>query len=180
MIIYVMRHGETVWNAKKITQGISQNRLSKNGKKQAEMTANKVKDIKFDYIVCSPLMRTVQTANIMKKHNNAKIIKNDKIIECDQGVFTGRSKLSFSKEEIELKNSRSKNCGMESIEKIVSRVRLFLDEIKKDYADKIVLVVTHNVIASAIESIAKFGDFDDNVFRNKVNFDNAQIKEIEI
>ena len=56
MKIFVMRHGETVWNANGITQGRSNNRLSKNGKIQAEMTAEKLKTTKIDLIVCSPLM----------------------------------------------------------------------------------------------------------------------------
>ena len=50
MEIYIMRHGETVWNAKGIIQGRSNNRLSKNGKEQVKKQAEELKDIKFDYI----------------------------------------------------------------------------------------------------------------------------------
>ncbi|MBR7172697.1 MAG: histidine phosphatase family protein [Clostridia bacterium] len=180
MKIYVMRHGETVWNAKGITQGRSNNRLSKNGKIQAEMTAEKLKSEKIDLIVCSPLMRTVQTANIMNQYHGVKILKNENINEVDQGIFTGRLFKSLSEEEKKIKSQRSKSCGMESVEEVTQRAKKFIFELKQNYLGKKVLVVTHNLVACAIESIAKFGDFDDSYFRNKVNFANAELKEIEI
>lgn len=180
MKIFVMRHGETVWNANGITQGRSNNRLSKNGKIQAEMTAEKLKTTKIDLIICSPLMRTVQTANIMNKFHGVKIVKNEKINEVDQGIFTGRHFKSLSDEEKELKKKRLKSCGMESVEEVTKRARKFIEELKQNYFEKSVLVVTHNLVACAIESISKYGDFNDSYFRNKVNFANAELKEIEI
>ena len=67
MQIYIMRHGTTVWNEKGITQGRTNNRLSKKGKLLTEEVSQKYKDLKIDFIFCSPLMRTVQTANIINK-----------------------------------------------------------------------------------------------------------------
>lgn len=180
MKIYVMRHGETVWNSKGITQGRSNNRLSKNGKIQAEMTAEKLKNKKIDFIICSPLMRTVQTANIINKNHGVKIIKNEKINEVEQGIFTGRKFASLSNEEKQIKSQRLESAGMEQIYEVVERIKNFIEEIKQKYEDKIILVVTHNLVACAIESLAKFGDFNDEYFRKKVNFSNAELKEIEI
>ena len=80
MNIYVMRHGTTVWNEKGITQGLTNNRLSKNGVALTEKVSLEYKNIKFEAIYCSPLTRTVQTANIMNKYHNLKIIKDTK---CD-------------------------------------------------------------------------------------------------
>lgn len=180
MKIYVMRHGETVWNKKGFTQGRSQNRLSDDGKIQANESAEKLKNVKLDLIVCSPLMRTVQTANIMNKYHHVHVVKNEKINEVDQGIFTGRHYASLSAEEKEIKAQRLKSAGMEQTHEVVQRVKSFIDEIKQDYADKSLLVVTHNLVACAIESLAKFGEFDDSYFRNKVNFSNAELKEIEI
>ena len=180
MKIYVMRHGETVWNSKGITQGRSNNRLSKNGKAQAELAAEKLKNEKIDLIICSPLMRTVQTANIMNKYHHAKVIKNEKINEVDQGIFTGKKFKDLSEEEKNWKRQRPKEAGMESIEEVVERVESFIFELKKKYEDKNLLVVTHNLVASAIESISKFKEFDDSYFRSKVKFENAELKCIEI
>ena len=180
MKIFVMRHGQTVWNARGITQGISQNRLSGEGKIQAEKSAEFLKDKKIDYIVCSPLMRTVQTANIMNKFHNAKVVKNEKIIEVNQGIFTGRIFKTLTEEERFIKSQRSKLAGMESIEEVLFRVHNFIEELKNNYAEKSVLVVTHNIVAGAIEAVSKNEKFDEKTFRENFNFKNAEIKELEI
>ena len=96
MNLYVMRHGTTVWNEKGITQGRSNNRLSKNGIELTELVSKKFKDIKFDVIISSPLMRTIQTANIMNKYHNVKVFKDDELLEIDQGIFTGHYKNSLT------------------------------------------------------------------------------------
>lgn len=180
MIIYVMRHGETVWNKKGITQGISNNRLSKDGKIQAKTTGEKTKDINFDVIISSPLVRTIQTSNIVNSFHNVKIVKNPKIIEVAQGKFTGTKYKDLTDEEKKQKATRSEEFGMESIEKIYNRCKDFVRELKTEYADKCVLVVTHNMVASMLELIANFDKYNENDFANLKLFDNAELKKIEI
>lgn len=180
MKIYVMRHGQTVWNAKGFIQGHSQNRLSKTGKAQVEETAQKLKNENIDLIISSPLMRTMQTANIMNQYHGVKIIKNEKIIENHQGIFTGRKKSDLTQKELELKIKMSKEAKMETMEEVVSRTKNFIEELKQKYSDKSVLVVTHNIVASAIEGLAKYNNFDKEIFVNKITFDNAELKKIEI
>ncbi len=180
MDIYVMRHGETVWNKKGITQGVSNNRLSEDGKIQATITGEKTKHIKFDIIISSPLMRTMQTANIINKFHNVTIVKNPKIIEVAQGKFTGTKYKDLTEEEKKQKATRSDEYGMESIEKIYYRCKEFIDELKLQYHDKCVLIVTHNMVASMIELIGKFGDYNEKDFANLKLFDNAQLKKIKI
>ena len=65
MKIYIIRHGLTVWNKQKRTQGRVNNKLAKEGKEELEKIAQKLKNINFDYIFCSPLLRAVQSANII-------------------------------------------------------------------------------------------------------------------
>ncbi len=180
MKIFVMRHGQTVWNKKGITQGRSKNRLSKEGLLQAEESARILKYEKIDLIISSPIMRTVQTANIMNKYHNIKIIKDDKITEIDQGIFTGRKYASLTEEEKQIKAKTSKSAGMESFENVAKRVQDFVEEIKQKYNEKTLLIVTHNITASAIEAYIKNEKFDMQIFRNKINFKNAEVKSFEI
>ena len=70
-----MRHGTTVWNEKGITQGRSSNMLSQSGKALTEQAANMLKDVQIDVIFASPLMRTMQTANIINKYHIACLSK---------------------------------------------------------------------------------------------------------
>ena len=176
MNLYVMRHGTTIWNEKKITQGRSNNRLSKSGIELVKQRSIEYKDVKFDLIISSPLFRTIQTANIMNKYHNVKIIKDERIIEIDQGIFTGRAHSSLSDEEKLLKEKRSKECGMESIEEVYLRAKKFLDYIKREYKDKTILVVTHDVVCCALISIEK-NDYD--YFENNpYAFTNAKVKKL--
>ena len=179
MNLYVMRHGTTVWNEKGITQGHSQNRLSSVGKNLVEKVAKKYKNEKFDLIVVSPLFRTVQTANIMNKYHDVKVIKDDLLIEIDQGIFTGRSNKSLSQNEKMLKSQRSKQAKMESFEECFERVKIFMKNLKNKFSCQNLLIITHNCVATFIEDIVLSKKVD---FANKkfiVNFDNAELKKFE-
>ena len=127
MELLVMRHGTTVWNEKKIVQGRTNNRLSSAGKEIAIERAKEFKNEKIDLIFASPLMRTMQTANIMNQFHNVKIIKDERIIEIDQGVFTGRKKESLSPEEIELKRTQAESTKMEKFESVFKRCAEFVE-----------------------------------------------------
>lgn len=179
MRIYVMRHGTTVWNEKQITQGRSQNRLSKNGKVLAEEASKKIEGVNFDVIFCSPLMRTMQTANIINKKHKVKIIKDERLTEIDQGVFTGRGKNQISESDAILKNSRSEKCKMESYSSVLLRVQNFLQFLKTTKYNT-VFIVTHNVTASLISCVCEKIPVDFNNNKHLRNFDNAEIKMFEI
>lgn len=180
MNLYVMRHGTTVWNELGITQGRSNNRLSKSGINLTQNVARSLKDITFDIIICSPLMRTIQTANIVNQYHKVKIIKDSELIEIDQGIFTGRHKDSLSKEELALKNSKSKDAKMETYEECFDRTKLFLNTIKDKYNYENILVITHNCNASFIEDILTNEkiDFSNPKFLRK--FNNAEVKKFII
>ena len=177
MKIYVMRHGTTVWNEKGITQGRTNNRLSKAGKLLTEEVANKYKNAKFDVIISSPLMRTVQTANIMNKFHNVTIIKDDRLIEIDQGIFSGRGKNSLTQEEEKLKSARSSSCGMESYQECYKRVEEFITDIKQKYSKETILLITHNVNASFITDILENVEVDFENAQHLRNYKNAQVKK---
>lgn len=153
MIIYIMRHGQTVWNAKDITQGRSQNRLSKLGKAQVEEVAKKFKQGDVDIIITSPLMRTMQTTNIVNKVLKTKILRDERIIEIDKGALSGRAKETFTEEEKRLKKENPHLLKMESLQDVAVRVKEFSKYLKENYKNKKVLVITHNVVATILEKI---------------------------
>lgn len=180
MNIYVMRHGTTVWNEKGITQGRTNNRLSKRGIALTKEVAEKYKDVEFDVIYCSPLMRTVQTANIMNKFHNVKVLKDERIIEIDQGIFTGRSKYSLTEKEKNLKFYRDISCNMESYQSAYNRAKDFLIYIKNNCMFNNVLIITHNCNATFLENLlldVKVNFNNDNHLRN---FKNAEIKKFNL
>ena len=176
MNLYVMRHGTTCWNEKGIIQGRSNNRLSKNGKALVEQVAKKHKSTPFDVIVCSPLMRTVQTANIMNKYHGVKVIKDARIIEINQGIFSGRARKDMTEAEKVLQQSRLKENGQETFAEIDKRIEQFVASIKTDYPYDNVLVVTHDICAVVIEYFVNHGK----VPFEKIDFANAELKKFTI
>lgn len=180
MNIYVMRHGTTVWNEKGITQGRTNNRLSKSGIELTEKRAKEHENLDIDAIYCSPLMRTVQTANIMNKFHNVKIIKDFRLIEIDQGIFTGKGKEDLSDEERILKNNRAESTKMESYQSVYARCKEFLVDIKSNCKYQNILIITHNCNASLLSDILLDIDIDYNNPKHLRNFDNAEIKNFKL
>ena len=180
MKVYVMRHGRTNWNEKLRTQGRSQNQLSKTGKEDALKIAQDFSKNKVDLIVCSPLMRTVQTANIMNKYQGVKVVKDKRLVEVDQGIFTGKKYSQMTPEEHEAKRQRRADCELESWRSVYGRVKNFADSIKSDYPYSRILVVTHESLAIYLSAILSSQKADvDNPF-TMPRFSNAEIKEFEI
>lgn len=153
MNVYILRHGTTIWNEIDKIQGRSQNKLSKNGKILAEQTAEKLKTVPFDIIFSSPLMRTMQTANIVNKYHNVIIIKNKLLTEVDKGIFTKRYKISLTKEEQDLKDSRAPGTGLETPKEIYDRCKQFVESELKNKNFKNVLIVSHHDICYTLECI---------------------------
>ena len=180
MNLYVMRHGKTNWNEKGITQGKRKVRLNKSGAEQVRKVASDHKSCNFDVIICSPLVRTMQTARIMNEYHNVKIIKDEALTEIGQGIFEGRGKKGLTDEEKTLKKVRSKEAGMETFEECYNRMGVFLSGIKEKYNYQNVLLITHNVCASFIDDILlkKKKDFGSKEFSH--HFDNAEIKQFVI
>ena len=57
MVIYLIRHGETDWNTKRLLQGATDIPLNQNGIEVAQLTAEGLREVAFDLIFTSPLKR---------------------------------------------------------------------------------------------------------------------------
>ncbi len=79
MIIYILRHGTTEWNARHLIQGQTDIPLDDFGQQMACETGLGLaeKNIKFDRIYSSPLKRSFETASIVNREiSKAQIIGN--------------------------------------------------------------------------------------------------------
>lgn len=179
MRIYLMRHGETVWNKVGIIQGRSKNRLSSDGKQQVELQAKKYKDVNFDFIISSPLVRTIQTSNIMNQFHGVKIFRDNRIIEVGQGIYTGRHKNTMSDDDWKNYNNRPDGYEMEPYEDIVLRTKAFVEDLKSNYYDKAILVVTHRWVAKILYYIFKGIPFTREDMVSQEMFGNAEIEIID-
>lgn len=152
--IYLVRHGETEWNVKHITQGQSNSSLTENGIKQAEETAEKLKDVEFNVIFSSDLSRAHKTAEIVKL-NREIIIQTSKLLrERSYGSFETKHADEFRntlKDKLKERESLSDSeyssfrlaTDVETDDELMTRFIRQLREIAVAYPNKNVLVVTH-------------------------------------
>ncbi len=94
MEIYIVRHGQTVWNACKRLQGRTDIELNEKGRELAGETGRNLEDTHFDIIYSSPLIRAYETACLIRGHRNIPIIRDDRLMELCFGIYEGRD---FSK-----------------------------------------------------------------------------------
>jgi len=139
--IYIFRHGQTDDNAEYIFSGWRESNLTEEGKKQALVLAEKLKDKKIDRLISSPQSRAVETMKlVVSKNEKAKdlpIETDERIKERSYGVFTGKSKLEIQLENSEeLKKIRRTYDFVppdgESIEMVCKRVIDFCDDLVND------------------------------------------------
>lgn len=91
MKIYLIRHGETDWNVKRLLQGRTDIPLNQKGLDLAYITAKGLKDVPFDIIFTSPLQRAKQTALAIAEGRNIEVIEDDRIMEISFGSYEGTS-----------------------------------------------------------------------------------------
>jgi probable phosphoglycerate mutase len=65
--VYLVRHGETQWNAERRIQGQSDSPLTPHGERQAWQVGERARTLGITHIIASDLGRTRRTAEIIAK-----------------------------------------------------------------------------------------------------------------
>jgi broad specificity phosphatase PhoE len=87
LYLYLVRHGQSVWNAEERHQGWQDVPLSPLGEQQAERIAQRLKDQAFDYYFTSPIHRCYQTAAAIVR---AKDLPPETTLQPLEGLREGR------------------------------------------------------------------------------------------
>lgn len=154
--IFLIRHGETVWNTKKLIQGQLDSPLTDNGIRQSNLLSKRIKKINPDIIYTSDLKRAIDTANIINQHINKDVIKISGVRERHWGVFQGadwpKVKKFFPTQYKYYKND-SKNYTIpngESYNQVTKRTMDTLSDIIKNHENQKIVVVTHGGVISPL------------------------------
>ena len=146
MKIYLVRHGQCESNVIGRYNLIDED-INETGIKQAEDLREKIKDINYDIVISSPLVRTFHTADIINAKNK-DIITDERLTERNPGSLEGKSINITDREEFWNYYTKVKYGTEERIPDLCNRVKEFLDELKtKNY--KSVLVVAHSGVSKA-------------------------------
>ena len=85
-----LRHGATDWNRQGRFQGRTDNPLNDDGIAQAHEAGEKVRAVALGHVVSSPLLRAVQTAEIIASMASRIVTLDHGLIELDFGSFEGQ------------------------------------------------------------------------------------------
>ena len=143
--IILVRHGETVDNARQIMQGQTQGELNDKGRDQARQVAERLACEQLDAVVASDLHRAIQTAEIIAALHGMTVQTTPLLRERDWGGFTGRF-IPELKGEVWPED-------IESEEALLERARQFLIYITATYPGKRVVAVGHGIINKAILAV---------------------------
>jgi len=90
MWLYCVRHGESVHNAEGRIQGQADIPLSDFGRRQGEAIAAALAELPIDAIYASPLLRALETAEIVARRLSLPIRIDPRLKEIHIGVFQNR------------------------------------------------------------------------------------------
>lgn len=178
MKFYYVRHAQTEWNLKqKMQGGDTEKPLNETGIKQAEETKNKLKDKDYDIVICSPMERAKQTAQIISD-KDVKIIEDERLKERKLGVLEGNPITPECEKEIWDCSLNVNIENGESIGEFECRVLEFIEDIKEKYKNKSVLIVAHGGVAKIFKKYLYGNPKDNNLDNYKM--ENCEIIEAEI
>ena len=89
MKIYLVRHGETAWNAESRIQGREDVPLSSEGLRHAERCAAGFRGVKLSAVLTSPLSRAARTAELIAAASGAPVYVEPDLTERDFGSISG-------------------------------------------------------------------------------------------
>ena len=174
MKVYIVRHGEVPHNALKQYNNENED-LNENGIRQANELKEKIKNINYDIIISSPLLRAKHTAQIINV-NNKKILINDKLKERDPGDLSGKPLTVTNRDEYWNYNTTIRYGTSENIRDFFKRIYNFLEDLKKEDYES-VLIVAHSGVSKAFNGY--FEGIKDGMFLDR-GLRNCEIKEYEI
>lgn len=151
--LYVLRHGETTWNAENRMQGALNSPLTPLGEMQAARQCEilRSRDLSGFAYFSSPQGRAVQTAAIAVGHLADHIRTDDRLREIEVGEWSGllRAELPVVAGEDPMLAQYEHAPGGEGFAKLRLRCQAFLSDLTGP-----AVLITHGITSRMLRSIA--------------------------
>lgn len=157
--IIFLRHAETNFNVKGIIQGWScDSVLTGKGVRDANKLGHLIIG-KFgipELLVSSTLKRSIQTAEILRKKFNAKILSDSRLNEISRGIWEGKMNYEDPRWKKFLEKARklgdAKVGKGESYKEMFARVENFYLKIKKEGFDSsLTVIISHGITMNVLK-----------------------------
>jgi probable phosphoglycerate mutase len=147
----LMRHGQADNNVNRILVGRHiESHLTEYGKRQVLDTAKYLGEISIDKVLVSPVVRTIETAEIVCEYLGLDYQIDERLYEIELGRLVGMnyeeiiSKYGNLFLEFYTENEAALTpYGVESFASIKQRIKNILDEMAEIYSDRNVLMISH-------------------------------------
>jgi isoleucyl-tRNA synthetase len=152
---YIMRHGQAISNVRGVCSNWPEkfnNPLTEYGQEMVRESAEKLKaklDLEgqiIDVILCSPLLRTKETAQIAGKilNNGVKPKVDKRLREIGFGKYNGKDLhsmwKSFKHEQERINRGAD---GGETYKQILSRMTAVVKDVEKKYKSRNIMLISH-------------------------------------
>ncbi|HLF25026.1 MAG TPA: histidine phosphatase family protein [Anaerolineae bacterium] len=156
MMLILIRHGQTDWNATGRWQGQADPPLNAAGRAQAHQTALELQAQRLDVLVSSDLRRARETAEIIAAAINRDVILEPRLREVNlgewQGLYSDDIRARWPGEMqlwLDMPLAARPPNG-ESIQELAARVLAAVDELAARYPDRRVGLVAHELPIAVI------------------------------
>lgn len=154
MEIWLIRHGETLWNREKRFQGHRDIPLSDTGRDQARACGRQLRDVSFSAVYSSDLLRASETASLVFEGRDLETSLDERYRERHMGVLEGHTRDEIPERFPEAWSAFNENLpdrevegGGESIRMVRERVFEALSELATRHLGQRIAVVSHGGVA---------------------------------
>jgi broad specificity phosphatase PhoE len=171
--LYLVRHGATPLTMEDKFSGAEGVHLSEQGRQQAEHLAERLQDRQIAAAYSSPLDRAVETAEILIKSHELKLVKVDGLREISHGHWEGMTRREVEAYYAEEYTAWEEDPftfapeGGESGISVLSRALPAIREIVVRHKDQSVLVVSHKATLRLL--ISSLLGFDARGYRDRLD-----------
>jgi broad specificity phosphatase PhoE len=154
--LFLIRHGETDWNAEGRWQGQTDIPLNQNGRIQAQKIARELAGEGIQVIYSSDLIRAVETAQALAASTGVQLRLDPRLREIHQGEWQGMLVSEIQSRYTERFELRIQNPlaiappGGETVLQVQSRAFQALDEILQKHPQQTVAIVAHGFVLAVI------------------------------
>ncbi len=159
--LYLIRHGETLWNAEKRMQGQLNSDLTSQGIRQAQLLAGKLACLPIETCYTSDSPRAFKTAQLVTQQLTVDLQTDSRLREIAMGTWEGRTRQEIAaKEPLEWQRFWESphhfqgNNGGETFQMLENRSRAVIDEIINAHPQQKIAIISHRLtIKTLINSL---------------------------
>ena len=154
--LYIVRHGQTIWNLEGRLQGHFDAPLTELGKDQAAHAGDKLKEIKLSAAFASPLGRAMETARILLGKREMTPTAVEGLKEVGLGLLEGMNRAEAEAAHFDAYHKFWESPhlfqleGAESLAAVQARMLTAIHGIAEAHAGEHVLIVSHGMAIKTV------------------------------